>query len=177
MRALTLWQPWAWAILHAGKRIENRSWCPPSGMIDEVIALHAGKRYARDAWNWPLISPPPKKSECTLGAVVGVARVVAVVDVHGVPLGQDPWWAGPLGWILDDVHPLVEPVPCRGFQGLWSLPPVVEDAVRARMVVTCPHCENEIEPDTCHCGESRENHRDLQDEHPFVPMGCDCLRA
>lgn len=24
MKAISLWQPWAWAILHAGKRIENR---------------------------------------------------------------------------------------------------------------------------------------------------------
>jgi hypothetical protein len=26
MRALTVKQPWAWAILHAGKDIENRGW-------------------------------------------------------------------------------------------------------------------------------------------------------
>lgn len=25
MRALSLWQPWAWAVLHAGKKIENRT--------------------------------------------------------------------------------------------------------------------------------------------------------
>ncbi|MCC6538545.1 MAG: ASCH domain-containing protein [Bryobacterales bacterium] len=26
-RVLTIRHPWAWAILHAGKNIENRSWC------------------------------------------------------------------------------------------------------------------------------------------------------
>ena len=26
MKALTIKQPWAWAILHGGKDIENRNW-------------------------------------------------------------------------------------------------------------------------------------------------------
>ena len=26
MKALSIRQPWAWAILHAGKDIENRDW-------------------------------------------------------------------------------------------------------------------------------------------------------
>ena len=26
MKALTIKQPWAWAIIHAGKDIENRDW-------------------------------------------------------------------------------------------------------------------------------------------------------
>lgn len=26
MKAITVRQPWAWAIIHAGKDIENRSW-------------------------------------------------------------------------------------------------------------------------------------------------------
>ena len=44
--ALTLRQPWAWAILH-GKPVENRSWPVPFGEMDE-IAIHAG---ARSGWD------------------------------------------------------------------------------------------------------------------------------
>jgi hypothetical protein len=183
VRALTLWQPWAWAILHAGKRIENRTRPFPHKLLGQVVALHAGKTYSHGVWNWPLPGGPPTKEECVLGAVVGTARLVYVFDripATDVPEDQHKWWVGPVGWLLDDVHPLAEPVPCRGFQGFWTLPSAVEHAVRARMTfttVTCPHCENSIDPETCYCGESRENHRGLQDEHPFVPMGCDCLRA
>ncbi len=56
-----------------------------------------------------------------------------MVDVYGVPADQRKWWAGPVGWVLVDVYALVEPVPCRGFQGFWTLPPDVEAAVRAQL--------------------------------------------
>ena len=36
-------QPWPWAILHAGKRIENRTWAPPVEMIGQRFLLHAAK--------------------------------------------------------------------------------------------------------------------------------------
>ena len=40
LQALTLWPEWAWAIVHLGKRVENRSWSIPRG---KWFALHAGK--------------------------------------------------------------------------------------------------------------------------------------
>jgi len=42
MRALTLRQPWAWAIVHGQKRIENRPWKPWRDIIGQRIAIHAG---------------------------------------------------------------------------------------------------------------------------------------
>jgi len=39
----------------------------------------------------------------------------------------------------------------------------------------CGGCGNEIDPTTCCCGEFEKDHRFIM-EHPFVPMGCDCLR-
>lgn len=41
MRAISIRQPWCWAILHAGKRVENRDWkgCSYRG----PVLLHAGK--------------------------------------------------------------------------------------------------------------------------------------
>jgi hypothetical protein len=49
MKALTLWQPWSWAIAHAGKRIENRTWRPLGCVINQQIAIHAGKQLDLDA--------------------------------------------------------------------------------------------------------------------------------
>ncbi len=40
MKALSLRQPWAWAILHAGKRIENRDW---GTAYRGPLLLHASK--------------------------------------------------------------------------------------------------------------------------------------
>ncbi len=42
----------------------------------------------------------------------------------------------------------------------------------------CSGCSQEIDPDTCGCGDSREDHGSAMNGCSlFVPMGCDCLRA
>ena len=41
--ALTIWQPWASAIVRGFKRIENRKWVPPPGVVGRYIAIHAGQ--------------------------------------------------------------------------------------------------------------------------------------
>jgi hypothetical protein len=38
----------------------------------------------------------------------------------------DPWWQGPVGWLLADPQPLDEPVPARGLPGIWSVDKQVE---------------------------------------------------
>lgn len=40
MYALTLRHPWIWAVVHLGKRIENRTWEPPEHLIGQYIAIH-----------------------------------------------------------------------------------------------------------------------------------------
>lgn len=44
MRGLTVIEPWAYAICHLDKRIENRSIRPPVHLIGERIAIHAGMK-------------------------------------------------------------------------------------------------------------------------------------
>ncbi len=44
MYALTLWPEWLPAFTHMGKRVENRTWMPPSWLLGQRIALHAGKQ-------------------------------------------------------------------------------------------------------------------------------------
>jgi hypothetical protein len=36
---------------------------------------------------------------------------------------------------------------------------------------TCPNCKQEIDPETCHCGDPMDGH---SGEHSGVPMGCMC---
>ena len=40
----------------------------------------------------------------------------------------------------------------------------------------CPGCGNEIDSETCWCGDLIRNHT-LDAGHVPVPMGCDCYRA
>lgn len=43
MKALTISQPWATLIAIGAKRIETRSWKPPANLVDQQLAIHAGK--------------------------------------------------------------------------------------------------------------------------------------
>lgn len=134
MRALTLWQPWAWAICHAGKRIENRPWKPWPSVVGRDVAIHAGAKGDPDAY---LVMPGrakdlPLPADLPRSAVVAVARVTGWAgDDLDLSPEQRRWFSGPYGWTLEDVRVLPQPVPCKGSLGLWSLPPAVERDVLA----------------------------------------------
>lgn len=121
-RVITLWQPMCWAIAHAGKNIENRTWKPPTSL--DWLAIHAGTTYHEDHAHQIEdefgISVPPR-SELVFGAIIAICRV------SGYAMASDnPWFSGPYGWILQKVKALPEPQHCKGSLGLWRPP----DAVR-----------------------------------------------
>lgn len=130
MRALTLWQPWAYAITHLGKRVENRSWAAPEALRGCKIAVHAGLRFDAEAFGeLEAELGDLTGAEIVQGAVVATARLERVViSQRQLPEDQRRWWVGPYGWVLEDVL-AIEPVRCRGFQGLWELPPAIDEAV------------------------------------------------
>ncbi len=110
-------RPWPWAILYAGKRIENRSWVPGQQFKPgDLIAIHAGSKWSQDDANWISktfrVQVPPK-SEHPAGAIVGFARYKGIMD-----RSRNQWFFGPWGWLLGDVQ-AIEPIPHRGALGLW----------------------------------------------------------
>lgn len=120
MKALTLWQPWATLIVLGPKRIENRTWLPSTFLIGQRIAIHAGKRCDGHAvldHEETLVRILGGYKDLPSGAILGTARLVGTTR-HST----DPWFTGPVGWILDDVRPLSEPLPCKGAQGFWNIP-------------------------------------------------------
>lgn len=154
MKALTLWQPWATAVAHLGKQVENRTWAPPSGLIGKPLAIHAGKRVDKESLTELLFQMRegtlPRRPELLTASQMPVGHVVAVARVagwlcsdgvipmldekrtfHGITEAQateawkGSWWCGPVGWYFDRVLALPKPVPCSGAQGLWTLPSVV----------------------------------------------------
>jgi hypothetical protein len=155
--ALTLLRPWDRAILYGNKRVENRTWpCPPSAR-GKPIALHAGQTYDEDGAQWmhrkKLFDPyaaqvlfnPHAEHRIAIGCIVGVATVAAVAGVrdvlphhlteHQKRILASRWFMGPYGWLLADVRALREPVPCKGHQRLWTVPPDVERRVMAQLEV------------------------------------------
>lgn len=155
IRALTIKQPWAWAIAHGGKTVENRTW---GTSYRGLVAIHAG---ARSGWDpagefsplvqqsWAAVDQVPGGSAGPLTRASESLTFKAVIAVawlrhcHQVPgpcsscfrLSLNSPWAvqGAYHWVLQDVTQLPEPVPCDGKLGLWRLPGPVEAAVRAQL--------------------------------------------
>lgn len=122
MRALTIWQPWAWLIAEGHKGVENRNWPLPKHLIGERVAIHAASRlvgYDMIAFDildeFGIVVPPA--TEIAVRCVVATVRLVACVKTS-----LDPFFNGPFGFEMDERCKLPEPVPCRGFQGFWTLP-------------------------------------------------------
>ena len=131
MKALSIQQPWAWAILHAGKRVENRTWWPPRSLIGQTFALHASKAFDCDG-QLPASVTIPWGIDYHLGSVVGVARLCAACDRRAAlewGPSQRIWAHGPVCLALDDVRVLAQPIPCRGALNFWQLTPAVEAEV------------------------------------------------
>lgn len=126
MKALTIWQPWADAIAHGTKRVENRSWPAPAFLVGNRIAIHAGASYDDQAR--------------ILGDLPDVRRaILAVVTLTGCHKTNRDMCCGLWGdenawhWQLDDVHTLPEPVKCPGSRRLWTVPDDIEQAIRAQL--------------------------------------------
>ena len=122
MRALTVRQPWAWSIMHAGKDIENRSWS--NKHCTGTIAIHSGLRMD-DIGDLPRGARRPDPEVLVTGAIIGVVDIVGIVKRH-----RSKWFTGPLGWVLSNPRPLPKPVPCTGALGLWEVPHQVVRRVR-----------------------------------------------
>lgn len=141
VRALTLWRPWPALILHAGKNIENRPWATS---YRGRLYLHAGQRWDSavlgSLWSSsvpvPIPNAVPRDADGHPTGIVGVATLEWVSSGPGGPprCKCGPWAIpGEFHWRLADPVALPEPVPCRGFQGLWIPTGDVIAAVEAQL--------------------------------------------
>ena len=143
MKALSIRQPWAWAIVNGWKTIENRKW---QTRYRGPLLIHAGARTVLqdEALDLQFIiatvtGAPDVRSDAfealrvqyeherTVGAIVGTANMVDCLRkfnrYRGRPAHEDPWWAGPYGFVLEDARPLLRgPIPFRGRLGIFEVP-------------------------------------------------------
>lgn len=137
MKILTVRQPWAWAIIHGGKDIENRS-MNIAGNYRGPVAIHAGKKRHSDSWALFERTAPNAQAlrdqatiETAFGSIIGV---VDLVDVHRC-LGSEEDCSSATGsfpcsaWafktekfhlVFANPRP-IQPIPYKGFLGLRSV--------------------------------------------------------
>lgn len=133
MKALSIRQPWAAAILYCGKRIENRSWPPhaPGLRYRGPVLLHASasniKYRAMDDWDSIIGIMCGKidgaagmlevaEQNMRRGGIVGRANIVDCVR-----RSDSPWFFGTYGFVLDNVEALPFR-PCKGALGFFDVP-------------------------------------------------------
>lgn len=128
--ALSVRQPWAWAILYGGKDTENRDWRQPNPGLKfrGRVAIHAAAGMTQmeydDAADFMrgLGVTTPAARDLVRGAIIGSVDVVDIVRFRGPATAeqrQSPWFVGPIGLILRDPEPC-EPVPCKGNLGFFA---------------------------------------------------------
>lgn len=123
MKAITVKPVWAWAIIHAGKNIENRSW---RTHYRGTVAIHASKNMTRWEYEEAKDYLPrrarkelPAFEDMPKGAILGVVELVDCVTES-----KSRWFGGTFGFVFK--HPVaIKPITCTGALGFWEVPPAI----------------------------------------------------
>lgn len=121
MLAISVLQPWAWAIARGHKLIENRD---HSTEHRGALLIHASMRVDLAACDSPLIRAAgwgPQDPLTVLGAIVAVVELTDICEPDG-PCDCGPWAEpGAYHWRFTNVRPLDRPVVALGrASGLWT---------------------------------------------------------
>lgn len=159
-RAITLTQPWCGLMAAGIKRIENRS--QPiirREFVGQDIAFHASREISEHAMRRiveiaPELCTDPSLPWFRMGSVTSaITHVARLVDIlrgkheaqrawsfdealaRGTVVEQQRrWWFGQHGYVFDNERVLSEPLPCRGWQGCWTLSPEIITQLAERLV-------------------------------------------
>ena len=124
MKAITVRQPHAWAIIHGGKDIENR----PRNLVGDYrgpILIHAGlgpfDRDTLSSQTHRAAHGTETDTQLRFGAIIGI---VDLTPLHQVRPGCcDSPWGQPNAKVhleLANPRPLPKPIPARGFLHFWT---------------------------------------------------------
>jgi hypothetical protein len=129
MKALSLYQPWAWLMVNGHKDVENRSWkdSNPGLKFRGTCLVHASRTFDEDAYAFvgarfpELRRQMPARSGLPMGGIVGEFEIY-----DSVTECASPWFFGPKGLLVRNARPL-RFVPMLGSLGFFN---VSEDIVR-----------------------------------------------
>ncbi len=135
MKALSIRQPYAWAIVAGYKPVENRDW--PTRFRGRVL-IHAGKREITEdvASVVRTVAVQTGRTDAEvmreygdhllaggLGAIVGAATITDCVQSM-----DSEWFYGLHGFVMADPK-AIRPVPCKGALSFFNVPPEVAAAL------------------------------------------------
>lgn len=139
MQAISVQQPWAFAIARGGKTVSNQGL--PTAYRGPLL-VHASMRVDLKACDSPLVQAAgwdPRDPLATIGAVIAVAGLARVCSAAaaGGPCGCGPWAdAGAHHYHLAGVRALPRPIVALGRTGLWEPKPTLVNEVNAMFAAT-----------------------------------------
>lgn len=130
MIAISVRQPWATALLHRLKPVENRSWPMPPKYVNKPLLLHAGKAKPRPGeWSGFLFERVTQLAPQHFGGIIG--EIVFALSVRDFA----SQWAEPGLWHWPVVR--VRPLPFQPYKGRLGFFPVpvetLNDAICAAL--------------------------------------------
>jgi hypothetical protein len=147
MRVITVRQPWAWAIIHGGKDVENRV-RNIAGNYRGPVAIHAGlvdfERNNLAATAHAEKHGTDTTTEIWYGGIIGVVNLWAVHfdrdngnccphRPSGGP-GGSPWSErGTWHLCLNEPRAIAKPIPFTGALGLRTLDPATVALIESRL--------------------------------------------
>lgn len=155
MMALSIRQPWVYAILHlpqdVRKDIENRDWQPenPGLKFRGRVLVHVGKAMTKAEYydglecikavvGSSVLRTFPGLKDLPRGGVAGAVTITGILPpcpkcCDGGTCGKDHGWHSPnrYGLALLDAKPLPQLIPCNGQLGFYRVGVDVERLVRA----------------------------------------------
>ncbi len=134
IKAISLWEPWAWLIWAGLKQYETRHW---TTKYRGPLAIHAAQRWTgeeKETWrvirerfgNLPGMQDAPKQPP--LGALLCIVRLVDVqptwlartqIREHERAFGN--YSHGRYAWKLEMVKRFEQPIPQKGAQGFFEV--------------------------------------------------------
>ena len=123
-RAFSVRQPWGWAILHAGKPVENRTrrFCMPGWYYLHASAPVPKREYFAAAHfmeRQPKVSAPPFETMSTTHAMP-TSALIGIIQITGwTKHTESPWFVGPCAAEIGLTFPLAQPIPASGSQGVF----------------------------------------------------------
>ena len=116
MKALSIKQPWAWAILEGFKPVENRKWFTK---FRGDLLIHSPKSYDKIGEIVLLDNgiQVPRPDLFDYGALIGKVTVIDCVRHH-----PSPFFFGPWGFVLENPVKFEKAIVWRGQLGLFDVP-------------------------------------------------------
>lgn len=139
MKAITLHQPWASWVARGWKTIETRTHNRFASLKGQRIAIHASKHYDLNAFEAAAHYMTPSQIDLHVAQSVFIhGAIVCTAFVHRVAICNQLDCNNALiecnttrfGLYLNDIR-RVEPIPCKGHQGIWQYPVDIDAFLRA----------------------------------------------